>query len=167
MSAAIVEDLVRHKWHANAAYLAAVGSNQAAGQDEELRKLFHHILVSNRFWLFLTLGREFDREIETKVPDALDPLIERYKETWALEMEWLLRSNDSELNRRVATPRLPGQTFTVAEVFMQTCLHSHGHRAQSASRLRSFGVTPPGTDFVLWVKDRPNPQWPSPGRAIG
>ena len=106
----IMEDLVRHKWHANAAYLAAAVSNEAARQDEELRRLFHHILVSNRFWLFLTLGREFDREKETQMPDALDPLIERYKETWALEREWLRGSNDSELNRRVATPRLPGQT---------------------------------------------------------
>ena len=161
MPAAILEDLVRHKWHANAAYLAAVVSNEAARQDEELRRLFHHILVSNRFWLFLTLGREFDREKETQMPDTLDALIERYKETCALETEWLPRSNDSELNRRVATPRLPGQTFTVAEIFMQTCLHSHGHRVQSASRLRSFRVTPPATDFVLWIKDRPNPEWPA------
>ena len=163
----MMEELIRHKWHANAAYLAAVCSNEAARQDEELRKLFHHILVSNRFWLFLTLGREFEREKETQMPDALDFLIEGYKRTWDLEMEWLPRSNDSELNRRVATPRLPGQTFTVAEVFMQTCLHSHAHRAQSAGRLRSFGITPPGTDFVLWVKDRPDPEWPSPRNVMG
>lgn len=161
MSAAILEELVRHKWHANAAYLVAVTSDRATRQDEELRKLFHHILVSNRFWLFLTLGRDFDREKETQAPNSLDPLIVSYEETSALEMEWLDGANDSELNRQVATPRLPGRKFTVAEVMMQTCLHSQGHRVQSASRLRSCGVTPPPTDFVLWVKDRPDPEWPS------
>lgn len=163
MSAAIIEDLMRHKWHANAAYLAAVYENEAARQDEELRKLFLHILFSNRFWLFLALGTEFDRDKETQLPDALDSVIERYKETAALEMEWLSRSNDSELNRELVTPRLPGQTFTVAEVLMQTCLHCHGHRAQSAGRLRSLGGMPPRTDFVLWLKDRPEPEWPHIG----
>lgn len=163
MSAAIIEDLMRHKWHANAAYLAAVYGNEAARQDLELRKLFLHILFSNRFWLFLALGTEFDRDKETQLPDALDPVIERYKETAALEMEWLSRSNDSELNRQLVTPRLPGQTFTVAEVLMQTCLHTHGHRVQSAGRLRSLGGMPPRTDFVLWLKDKPAPEWPHTG----
>jgi uncharacterized damage-inducible protein DinB len=44
---------------------------------------------------------------------------------------------------------------------MQICLHSHGHRAQSASRLRALGVTPPPTDYILWVMERPNPEWPA------
>lgn len=159
MSAALVEELVRHKWHANAAYLAVVYKNEAARQDEELRKLLHHILVSNRFWLFLTLGREFDRERESRIPDTLGPLLDSYEETATLEMDWLSRCEDDELNRPLATPRLPG-TFTVAQAIMQTCLHSHGHRAQAAIRLRSLGATPPPTDFILWGRDRPRPEWP-------
>lgn len=158
-----MEDSVRHKWHANAAYLAAICEHQAARQDDELRKLFHHILFSNRFWLFLVLEREFDREMESHMPDALEGLVERYQETAALEMEWLSRADDSAWNRQVATPRLPGQTFTVAEALMQTCLHSHGHRVQSAGRLRSLGGTPPRTDFVVWLKDKPEPEWPHSG----
>ena len=163
MSAAIIDELVRHKWHANAAYLAAICENQAARQDDELRKLFHHILFSNRFWLFLALGMEFNREKESQVPDALDGLIGGYKETAAREMEWLSGANDSEWNRQLVTPRLPGQTFTVDEALMQTCLHSHGHRVQSAGRLRSLGGTPPRTEFVLWLKDKPAPEWPHIG----
>lgn len=160
MSAAIIEDLLRHKWHANAAYLAAVCRNEAARQDEEMRKALHHILVSNRFWLFLILGKEFDREREMRVPDALDFLVERYRETAALELEWVARCEDAELSRQVATPRLPGQAFSVEEVLMQICLHSHGHRAQLAGKLRDVGVTPPATDFVLWLNGRPAPEWP-------
>ena len=68
MTAAIVEDLVRHKWYANGAYLSAVYRHEIARHDEELRKLFLHILVANRFWLFLTLGKEFDRERECAFP---------------------------------------------------------------------------------------------------
>ena len=159
MPAAIVQELVLHKWHANAAYLAAVCQNEAARHDEELLKLFHHILIANRFWLFLTLGREFDREKETRLPDAIEPLIDIYKETEALEMEWLSRSDETELARPLATPRFPGLTFTVSQAFLQICMHSHGHRAQAAARMRSVGGTPPPTDFILWVKDRPAPDW--------
>lgn len=161
----IFADLVRHKWHANAAYLAAVDPLDAARRDAELLKLFNHILFSNRFWLFLALGREFDREKEVVTPETLDPLIDKYKETEALEMEWLSRCDDAELHRPLATPRLPGQTFTVEEVMMQICLHSHGHRVQLAGKLRNLDCTPPRSDFVLWLKDRPAPEWPSAANA--
>jgi uncharacterized damage-inducible protein DinB len=159
MSPAIIEELLLHKWYANAAYLGAISQSESARQDEELRTLFHHILIANRFWLFLTVEWEFDREKEARFPDAIEPLIESYKETETLEMMWLSQVNEVELARPLVTPRLPGSSFTVAQAFMQICLHSHGHRAQSANRLRSLGVTPPPTDFILWAKDRPAPDW--------
>lgn len=159
MSGAIIDDLVRHKWHANAAYLGAVSQNVAARQDEEVRKILHHILISNRFWLFLIMGKEFDREREAQIPEELDSLVARYQETMALELEWLSSCNDAELRRQVATARLPGRTFTVEQVLMQICLHSHGHRVQLAGKLRSLGGTPPATDFVLWLRERPGPEW--------
>jgi len=54
----------------------------------------------------------------------------------------------------VETPFLPGSHFSVAQALTQVCLHSQGHRAQCATRLRLLGGTPPATDFILWVKDR-------------
>lgn len=154
----MVEELLQHKWHANAAYLAAVCENAQARQDEELQKLFHHILVSNRFWIFLILGREFDREKEARIPDSIELLINAYKETEVLEMEWLSRCTDVELSRELVWPRFPG-SFTVMQAIMQICLHSHGHRAQAAGLLRTLGATPPATDFILWAKDRPAVDW--------
>lgn len=130
----MIEELVRHKWHANAAYLAEANQHAAARQDEELRTLLHHILVANRFWLFLTVGKEFDREMEARVPPSLDALIEKYRETEAIEMEWLARCDEAELARELTTPRLPGKAFTAAQALMQIVLHSHGHRAQACSK---------------------------------
>src|SRR4051812_26852234 len=135
MAAPMMEEMVRHKWHASAAYLAAAHQHESARLDEELRKLFHHILVANRFWLFLTLGLEFDREKEARPPETLDALIESYQQTEALEMEWLSRWDEGELNRQLVTPWLPGKVFTAAQAVMQIVLHSHGHRAQAALRL--------------------------------
>lgn len=160
-TAPMVEELVRHKWHANAAYLAAVYRHDAARQDEELRTLLHHILIANRFWLYLTLGKEFDRDTEARLPDALEPLIGKYQETEALEMAWLSGCDEAELSRELVTARLPGKAYTVAQAVLQIVLHSHGHRAQSALRLRSLGATPPKSDFILWTIDRPGPEWPA------
>jgi uncharacterized damage-inducible protein DinB len=162
---AMIQDLVRHKWHANATLLGAIMHNEQAAQDEELRTLFHHILIANRYWLFLILQQEFVREEEGHIPDTFDPLIARYQETESLEMEWLSQFNESGMESAVQTPFLSGQNFSVAQAMMQVSMHSLGHRAQCASRLRSLGGIPPATDFILWLKERPAPDWPS--RKVG
>jgi len=76
-------------------------------------------------------------------------------------MQWLSQSADADLNRVLQIPTLPGQNISVTEAILQVTMHSHGHRAQCATRLRSLGGTPPPTDFILWAKDRPAPGWPS------
>lgn len=153
------QDLIRHKWHANATLLGAIRQNGSAAHDQELRKLFHHILIANRYWLFLILNREFARD-EDSIPDSLDDLIARYKETEILEMDWLSHCGESDMERTVRTPFLSGQSFSVAQAMMQVCMHSLGHRAQCATRLRSLGVTPPATEFIVWLKERTAPVWP-------
>jgi uncharacterized damage-inducible protein DinB len=158
---AMIQDLVRHKWHANATLLAAIMHNGQAAKDEELRTLFHHILIANRYWLLLILQKEFARDEEARIPGTMDELIAKYKETEILEMEWLSHCSESDMESAVQTPFLSGQSFSVAQAMMQVSMHSLGHRAQCASRLRSLGGTPPTADFILWLKDRPAAEWPS------
>jgi uncharacterized damage-inducible protein DinB len=158
---AMIQDLVCHKWHANATLLGAIMHNGLAAQDEELRRLFHHVLIANRYWLLVILQKEFTRDEEARIPATTDDLIAKYKETEILEMEWLSRCNESDMESAVQTAFLSGQSFSVAQAMMQVSMHSLGHRAQCATRLRSLGGTPPTTDFILWLKDRPGPEWPS------
>jgi uncharacterized damage-inducible protein DinB len=75
-----IEDLIQHKSWANANLLRAFEQHPAA-EEEELRKMLHHILVSNRFWLLAILGRPFAREDEMEVPANLAGILERFKET--------------------------------------------------------------------------------------
>ena len=155
----MLRDLIQHKWHANAALLEAIGQNEKAAHDEELRKLLHHILLANRFWLMLSLGRDFALEKESQVPDSLEVVAAQYRETHAQEAEWISRIQEADLARKLETKFIPGYSFSVAEGIMQICMHSHGHRAQCATRLRRLGGTPPATDFILWLKERPAPDW--------
>jgi uncharacterized damage-inducible protein DinB len=154
-----LDELIRHKGWANASLLHATENHPAAAEDEELRRMLHHILVSNRFWLFTILGRPFVREDEMQIPANLSSVIERFKETERLESEWLSRASESDLERMLETrtSRL-GIDVSVSQAILQICMHTHGHRGQCATRLRALGGTPPGTDYVLWIKDRSIPR---------
>jgi|SRR5690348_1116385 len=150
----LVRDLVRHKIYANTQLLAAVAAHPAAARDDDVRTLLHHILVSNRFWLLLSIARPFGMEREKVVPASLETVRANFEATHALELEWLSRASDEDLRSTIEWPRHPGQPLTVAQAMMQICLHSHGHRAQCATMLRSLGGTPPTLDYIQWVSDQ-------------
>jgi len=105
----MLQDLVRHKWHANAAILQAVRQHDAAAHDEELRKLLHHILIANRYWLLLTLLREFAKEEESRIPDTLDKLTECFRETAIVEMDWIFQLPEADLVRQLRPAALSGR----------------------------------------------------------
>lgn len=156
---ALVQDLVRHKAFANASLLRAVRQHQAAAHDEELLKLLHHVILANRFWLALILGRPFRHEEESRVPETLEAIAEQYRETHALESEWIASAVEPDLTRVLETSFIPGRSFTVAQALTQVCLHSHGHRAQCSMRLRLLGGTPPAVDYIHWLGERPTADW--------
>lgn len=149
----LVRDLVQHKVYANTQLLTAVAAHPAAARSDELRALLHHILVSNRFWLLLSIARPFAIEREKVVPASLDTVRANFEATHALELEWLSRASDEDLRSTIAWPRFPGRRFTIAQAMMQICLHSQGHRAQCASMFRSLGGTPPTLDYIQWLVD--------------
>ncbi len=159
MVPALLHDLMRHKAHANAALLRAIRQHEPAAGDAGLRALLHHIIISNRFWMALCRDVRFAPEEESAVPASLDPIAERYRETQAWEETWLAEATEADLGRRLTTPYLPGREVSVGEALLQVCLHSHGHRAQGATRLRELGGTPPATDFVAWLAERQAADW--------
>jgi uncharacterized damage-inducible protein DinB len=157
---ALLQDLIRHKAYANAALLKAVHDHEAAARDTEIRALLHHVILANRFWYSLMRGVSFQPEHESRVPDSLGKVAELYRDTHAQELDWITGIQEADLMRTIETPFIPGQSFSVAQAILQVCMHSHGHRAQCATRLRQFGGIPPPMDFVMWLKDRPAPDWP-------
>jgi uncharacterized damage-inducible protein DinB len=150
----MLRDLVAHKGHADAALLRAVGRHDAAASDPAIWELLHHVLLANRFWLLAILEQPFHLEDEARLSDAFDALVERYARTQAQESAWLERATEADLARSLTGPLVPGGRCSVAQAIMQVCLHSQGHRAQCAKLLRGHGVTPPATDFILWLASR-------------
>lgn len=155
----MLRDLVQHKAWASAALFAAIRRSGTASGDDALRALLHHIILANRFWLFSCLDRPFAVEEESRVPGSLRAVTDLFRETHDLEVEWMSGAGESDLARRLEGPLIPGGRCSVAQAYMQVCLHSQGHRSQCASRLRSLGGQPPVTDFIVWLADRPQAQW--------
>jgi uncharacterized damage-inducible protein DinB len=156
---ALFQELFRHQAYADALLLMAIQRHEIASKDEELRTLLHHILIAHRFWLHLSQELPFSVEAENVVPATLDALITGYKETQTQENAWFERLEESDLIRTVESPYLPNRKVAVREALIQVCLHSQGHRAQCATRLRMLGGEPPSLDYVFWVKERPDPIW--------
>ncbi len=155
----MLQDLIHHQGYANASLLKVIREHETSAQDLELRKLLHHIILANRYWLSLTLELPFVVEVESRMPESLEAIMALYQETHAQEMVWMAQVGESELTRLLQTPFIPDFSCTVAQALMQVCLHSQGHRAQCATRLRLLGVVPPTLDFILWLKNRPDPEW--------
>jgi uncharacterized damage-inducible protein DinB len=154
-----LHDLVQHKWYANARFLKAMREREETASDKHLRELMHHVLVANRFWLRLSRDMPFDLERQRIVPESIDALVAQFKDTHIEEADWLATVAESDLAKQLKTPYMPGRTFSVEQGILQICLHSHGHRAQAAVRLRQLGSTPPTLDFIKWLKDRPAVEW--------
>jgi uncharacterized damage-inducible protein DinB len=162
----MLRDLVQHNGYANAALLRAIRENDAAVADAELGELLHHILLANRFWLTSVLGLPFDVERESQPSSSFDVLVQRYRTTHEQQAAWLSTATEEDLARMLESDLIPGGRCSVAQAFVQVCLHSHGHRAQCAKLLRRHGGTPPPTDFILWLTSRAAPEWAVPVPAV-
>ncbi|MGE0360050.1 MAG: DinB family protein [Vicinamibacterales bacterium] len=152
---ATLRDLVAHNGHANAAMLAAIAGNAAAATDREILDLLHHVLVANRFWLVTVLDQPFDYPHESRPAASLAELRQRCQATHEQQAAWLAGASDADIARTLTNPLIPSGQCSVAQAFMQVCMHSHGHRAQCAKLLRRHGTVPPQTDFITWLAERP------------
>jgi len=158
-----LRDLVAHNGHANALMVNAV--RHIAAADEEIGALLHHVLLANRFWLLGVLAQPFDHAHESRSSASLDALVERYAQTHERQSAWLATATEADLARVLESELIPGGRCSVGQAFLQVCLHSHGHRAQVAKMLRRHGGAPPQTDFIVWLVERPAPEWVSPARS--
>ena len=153
----MMRDLIAHKRYANALMLAAIRDHPDSAVDPELLALLHHILVSNRFWTSTCLEQQFDLQQEMILPASIDALIAKYEATQSDEDAWIAAASEVDLCRQVHSPLIPGAGCTIAQAFMQVCMHSQGHRSQCARMLRRLGGSPPMTDFILWLANRSAP----------
>jgi uncharacterized damage-inducible protein DinB len=121
-------------------------------------KTLHHIVVTQRAFLSLFLGRPFDLGKELRAPALLGRTQALFQETHHEEIAFVSQLEESGLSRVIDLPWIRSRS-SIGEALIQVVMHSQSHRGQCASRLRAVGGHPPATDFIIWIKDRPAPVW--------
>ena len=155
----LIRELLAHKAYADAQLLHAIRARAAAAADPELLDLLAHMLVANQFWVTACSGEAFVPAAGDGRGLSLDQLIDWFHHAHTKEHAWVAAATDDDLQRMLEHQLIPGGSCSVADAWMQVCLHSQGHRAQCATMLRRLGGTPPTTDFILWRITRPEPVW--------
>jgi len=154
-----IGELLDHQAWADAAIVTAIRAHTGAAADEALRKTLHHIVMVQRAFLSIFLKRAFDMQKESRVPGSLDEFKTLFREAHQEEIAFAKGIPEADLSSLIEMPWIPGLKLTLAQALMQVVMHSQSHRGQCASRLRALGGSPPMTDFILWLKDRPVPVW--------
>jgi uncharacterized damage-inducible protein DinB len=153
----MIRDLVAHKAYGDRAMLASIQQDPIAAADAQILELIHHVLLANRFWIQTITQGSFALEEESRPFASFEDALQRYSSTQQQEAGWLSSASERDLTREIENPMIPGGKCSVAQALLQVCLHSHAHRAQCAKLLRTHGIAPPMTDFILWLGSRSAP----------
>jgi uncharacterized damage-inducible protein DinB len=149
---ALIQSLFEHLVWADSATLSAIRACAGAPDDNEIRKLLHHVVSVERFFLSLFQGRAFDAHREMQPPASFDDLQASFQETHRDALDYVAQLEETELAREIPMPRMENFRPTLRDLLMQVVMHSEHHRAQCAARLRALGGHPTVTDYIMWVR---------------
>lgn len=150
----LLQELARHQAWADAEHWKAIRGNPALLEDEEIHKRLNHMINAANMLMGLAAGEPPDlaKMKELKPMDQLEADMAQMNEKLAAAVA------SSDLERKIQLPRGPQGPFEapVHVLLLQALTHSQHHRAQNAAQMRSLGVTPPMTDYIVWyAKGRP------------
>ena len=155
-----LDELYAHQEWADAEHWRALESHPPALADPAIRQRLHHIHLVQSAFLWVVGPRTVQFTI-TKVEDYpnmadLRTFARRVHSEWAA-----MRGAMDEARLTVEVPWFtPPLKISVRHALMQAAMHSHYHRGQNATRLRELGGVPPGTDFIVWLRDgQPAARW--------
>ncbi len=157
-----LRDLYSHQAWADAEHWRAFEKLPRALEDASLLKRLHHIHFTQRAFLSIARGEEFNPELfrEFAASNELKDYAQRYHREAA---SFMLGVSEAQLAEQATIPwfRDPPLSLMIGEAMAQAAMHSHYHRAQNATRLRELGGEPPMTDLIVWYwKERPEACWP-------
>lgn len=114
----------------------------------EIYSLFAHLLAAQVIWM-------------SRITGSSTSGLKIWPELSLSEIESLLGQNPRKLKELVSDPskiirysNSKGDEFqnSVEEILMHLIIHGQHHRAQIAKLLRQAGITPPGTDFIIFLR---------------
>jgi uncharacterized damage-inducible protein DinB len=157
-----LDELYAHQEWADAEHWRALEGHAPALADRAIRARLHHIhLVQSGFlWVVGPRTAQFAFSKIEDHPNMTDlKAFARKVHTDLAAMRGAM--DDARLADVIEVPWFrPALKISVRHALMQAAMHSHYHRGQNATRLRELGGVPPGTDFIVWLRDgQPAARW--------
>ena len=150
MDAETLRELARHQAWADAAHWKTLRANPTLLEDAEILKRLNHILGAVRMLGTLARGDMPDPATMKQEIASPDPLEQAMTEANAALIDQL---SSADLEKVISLPRGPQGPWQApaGALLLQAITHGQHHRGQNASRMRQLGVTPPMTDYIIWV----------------
>jgi uncharacterized damage-inducible protein DinB len=157
-----LHELYAHQEWADAEHWRALEAHSAALADKAIRERLVHIhLVQHGFlWIAGPRTAEFAFKKPEDFADAAE--LKSYARQGNVDLSELVRTATPEwLEEIIEVPWFkPTLKISRRHALTQAAMHSHYHRGQNATRLRELGGVPPGTDFIVWLRDgQPDAKW--------
>ena len=159
---AYLNELYTHQEWADALHWRAIETHAPAVTDRAIRERLHHIHLVQSGFLWIA-GPRTSQFAMTKVEDYADlaDLKAFARKTHSELFAMLSGIDEARLAEVIEVPWFrPSLKISVRHALTQAAMHSHYHRGQNATRLRELGGAPPGTDFIVWIRDgQPAARW--------
>jgi len=157
-----LNELYGHQEWADAVHWWALVAHKGALEDNSIRERLMHIhLVQHGFlWITGPPGVEFTFKKLEDFPQMRG--LRDYAREYHAEMRERFKTlTVGRLEEEVEVPWFqPVLKISVRQALMQAAMHSHYHRGQNAVRLRELGAVPPGTDYIVWLREgKPAARW--------
>ena len=157
-----LHELFAHQQWADAEHWRVFEAHPGALTDKALYERLYHIHVVQHAFLWIT-GARIEKFDHKKLEEFADPAaLKRYAQQGLADLDERLKSVTADgLEEIIEIVWFkPPLKISRRHALMQAAMHSHYHRGQNATRLRELGGVPPGTDFIVWLRDgKPAPRW--------
>lgn len=140
--------------HLNWANQRILGTLQSIeGENQEVRRLFYHILFAEKIWITRVQGKDSSRlplwsDVDIEVCSEL------VKQNEDSSTALLSRLENTDLENLISYTNSKGTEFknSLRDILTHIALHGQYHRGQINARLRADGNEPVDVDFITFVR---------------
>lgn len=124
-------------------------------RDERVLLLASHLAHAQRNWYLRVIGQQSDVPLWTlEQPASIALQLAENGERWLTHLNKL---RDIDFHAKLAYKNMAGEPYldNLADILTHLVNHSTYHRGQIMQLIRGLGLTPPGTDFILFARQFP------------
>ena len=122
-------------------------------ENQEVNRLFSHILLAEKVWLTRIQGLDSSRlPIWSDV--NLEVCADLVRQNEGSFSAFLTNLAETDLDKSISYTNSKGKEFnsSIRDILTHVALHGHYHRGQINSRLRVDSIEPVNIDFISFVR---------------